>query len=174
MLRFFDILKKIKTSVKFEKNSRNTEVPKGKFSLGSLPRNGKDPFRPLSQSFARRNFPWKKTFPASFPSLRCILETMIAMRKRGGSRLGLLPPFPDKNTSQVVRCYIYLVRKYMWVITARSAKKQKCIGSVSLLSRESSSSLFSPRFPAEGIAAQVQKWPHARRDSPPHRHRRQK
>ena len=55
----------------------------------------------------------------------------------------------------------------MWVITARSAKKQKCIGSVSLLSRESSSSLFSPRFPAEGIAAQVQKWSHARRDSLP-------
>ncbi len=42
---------------------------------------------------------------------------------------------PNKNTSQVVRCDIYLVRKYMWVITARSAKKQKCIGSVSLLSR---------------------------------------
>ena len=31
---FFDILKKIETSVKFEKNSRNAEIPRGKFSLG--------------------------------------------------------------------------------------------------------------------------------------------
>ncbi len=33
---FFDILKKIKTSVKFAKNSQNAEVPKGKFSLGYM------------------------------------------------------------------------------------------------------------------------------------------
>ncbi len=34
MLRLFDILKKVETSVKFEKNSRNTEVPKLKILVG--------------------------------------------------------------------------------------------------------------------------------------------
>ncbi len=39
MLRFFDIFKIIKTSVKFEKNSQNTEVLKGNFSWGMGERN---------------------------------------------------------------------------------------------------------------------------------------
>ena len=39
MLRLFDILKKVETSVKFEKNSRNTEVPKLKILVGKVFKN---------------------------------------------------------------------------------------------------------------------------------------
>ena len=53
MLRFLDIFKKVENSVKFEKNSQNTELPKLKILVGPETRDGNisKPFSPHKTAF---------------------------------------------------------------------------------------------------------------------------